>query len=146
MSSQTVEEWGKVSESGSAQIADLYPILQKLPHFLLPSVAKAKHVHKVGRELYTSHWLKAKQALKDGTGLVSASSYPASFCGTSLFLVWSKRWRYINDCISHASATTFYLPSKAKAFLMKLLVISSDRCLREVPTLLPRRCTPSFKR
>ncbi|KAI1611235.1 cytochrome p450 monooxygenase [Exophiala viscosa] len=65
----TVEEWGKVSESGSAQLADLYPILQKLPQFLLPTVRKAQHVHKVGRELYTSHWLKAKQHLKDGTGL-----------------------------------------------------------------------------
>ena len=70
---QTVEEWGKVSESGSAQLADLYPILQKLPHFLLPTVRKAKHVHQVGRELYTGHWLKAKDQLEEGTGMVSVS-------------------------------------------------------------------------
>jgi hypothetical protein len=68
---QTVEEWGKVSASGLAQVADLYPIIQKLPSFLAPRAVKdAEHVHKVGRELYTGHWLNAKQKLKDGTGLV----------------------------------------------------------------------------
>lgn len=66
-----MEGWGEVSESGAAQIADLYPILQKLPHFLLPTVAKAKRVHKVGRKLYTDYWLRAKKALQDGTGLVN---------------------------------------------------------------------------
>ncbi|OAL39602.1 hypothetical protein AYO20_00999 [Fonsecaea nubica] len=61
--------WSEVSESASSQLADLYPILQKLPNFMLPSIRKGKHVHQVGRELYTEHWLKAKQHLKDGTGL-----------------------------------------------------------------------------
>jgi len=59
-----------VSASGIAQIADLYPIVQKLPNFLVPAVRFAKHVDKVGRELYTGHWLKAKKHLKEGTGLV----------------------------------------------------------------------------
>ncbi|KAF2498985.1 cytochrome p450 monooxygenase [Lophium mytilinum] len=66
---ETVETWGVVSASGVAQVADLYPIVQKLPHFLVPTVSQAKKVHEVGRELYTGHWLKAKQGLKDGTGL-----------------------------------------------------------------------------
>ncbi|KAI1613495.1 cytochrome p450 monooxygenase [Exophiala viscosa] len=66
----TVEEWGRVSASGLAQVADLYPIIQKLPSFLAPGAVKdAEHVHKVGRELYTGHWLNAKQKLEDGTGL-----------------------------------------------------------------------------
>ncbi|EXJ70408.1 uncharacterized protein A1O5_06476 [Cladophialophora psammophila CBS 110553] len=64
-----VNGWSEVSESASSQLADLYPILQKLPSFMLPSVRKGRHVHQVGRELYTEHWLKAKQQLKDGTGL-----------------------------------------------------------------------------
>ncbi|EXJ87216.1 hypothetical protein A1O3_04175 [Capronia epimyces CBS 606.96] len=65
----TVDGWGQVSESGTAQLADLYPILQKLPAFLLPAVNKAKHVNKVGTALYKGLWLQAKEDLKKGTGL-----------------------------------------------------------------------------
>ena len=70
---QTVEEWGKVSAGASAQLADLYPVLQRLPNFLFPTVRQAEHVHKVGSELYTNHWLNAKEDLEKGTGLVCYS-------------------------------------------------------------------------
>ncbi|KAF5008758.1 hypothetical protein FDECE_4995 [Fusarium decemcellulare] len=63
------EKWGKLSGSSSAQLADLYPILQKLPEAIAPNVRYARKLHKVERELYVGHWLRSKKALDDGTGL-----------------------------------------------------------------------------
>ncbi|KAF2774165.1 cytochrome p450 monooxygenase [Teratosphaeria nubilosa] len=65
---QIFEGWAKVSESGAGKIADVYPILQSLPRFLLPGVREAEHVHKIGRKLYTDQWLAAKEDLKNGKG------------------------------------------------------------------------------
>jgi len=65
------EKWGKLSGSSSAQLADLYPIMQKLPEIIAPNVRYARKLHEVERKLYVGHWLRSKKALDDGTGLVS---------------------------------------------------------------------------
>lgn len=66
-----MDSWGDVSANGVAQLADLYPILRKLPSFLFPTVKRAQKIHEAGRELYTSKWLQAKNGCKDGTTPVS---------------------------------------------------------------------------
>ncbi|KEZ39155.1 hypothetical protein SAPIO_CDS10562 [Scedosporium apiospermum] len=63
------EKWGKLSGSSSAQLADLYPIMQKLPEIIAPNVRYARKLHEVERKLYVGHWLRSKKALDDGTGL-----------------------------------------------------------------------------
>ncbi|KAH7134296.1 cytochrome P450 [Dactylonectria macrodidyma] len=63
------EKWGELSGSSSAQLADLYPALQKLPHYLAPNVNYAKKLHKTEKKLYVGHWMRAKAAIIDGTGL-----------------------------------------------------------------------------
>ncbi|KAH7159405.1 cytochrome P450 [Dactylonectria estremocensis] len=63
------EKWGQLSGSSSAQLADLYPVLQKLPNFLAPNVSYAKRLHEVEKKLYVGHWMRAKKAIVDGTGL-----------------------------------------------------------------------------
>lgn len=75
---QSFEKWGEVSGSASAQLADLYPIMQKLPRIIAPNVRYAEQLHKVEKRLYVSHWLRAKQGLDEGTGLVRLPSWPAS--------------------------------------------------------------------
>ncbi|EFX05422.1 cytochrome p450 monooxygenase [Grosmannia clavigera kw1407] len=63
------EHWGKLSNSSSAQTADLFPILQRLPSWIAPNVSYAKKLHAVEKELYVSHWMRSKMALENGTGL-----------------------------------------------------------------------------
>lgn len=65
------EKWGEVAGSSSAQLVDLYPVLQKLPEFIAPNVKYARELYKVERKLYVGHWLRSKKALDAGTGLVS---------------------------------------------------------------------------
>ncbi|EXJ80110.1 hypothetical protein A1O1_08252 [Capronia coronata CBS 617.96] len=62
------EKWAEVTGSSSAQILDLFPILQRLPKFLLPNYRYAEKLHQEEKALYVGHWLNAKKAIKDGTG------------------------------------------------------------------------------
>ncbi|KAJ5532316.1 cytochrome P450 oxidoreductase [Penicillium frequentans] len=66
---ESFEKWGELSGSSSAQLADLYPFLQKLPDFLAPNVSYAKGLFAVERKNYVHHWMKSKQALDSGKGL-----------------------------------------------------------------------------
>ncbi|KAH8885882.1 cytochrome p450 monooxygenase [Thozetella sp. PMI_491] len=63
------EKWGELSGSSSAQLADLYPILQSLPSVISPNVRYAKKLHEVEKKLYVGHWMRSKNALDSGTGL-----------------------------------------------------------------------------
>jgi hypothetical protein len=71
---QSFEKWGELSGSSSAQLADLYPFMQKLPDFLAPNVNYAKRLFAVEKKNYVGHWMKSKQALDSGKGLVRACS------------------------------------------------------------------------
>ncbi|KAL4906002.1 hypothetical protein BDW74DRAFT_15372 [Aspergillus multicolor] len=61
------ESWGEVVGNASAQILDLFPVLRKLPKFLLPSYRYAQELHRVERKLYTDLWMDAKQEILAGT-------------------------------------------------------------------------------
>ncbi|KIV84705.1 hypothetical protein PV11_00473 [Exophiala sideris] len=62
------EKWAEVTGSAAAQVLDLFPILQKLPKFMVPNYRYAEALHKEEKKLYVGHWLNAKKAIKDGTG------------------------------------------------------------------------------
>ncbi|KAJ2905584.1 cytochrome P450 oxidoreductase [Zalerion maritima] len=63
------ERWGELSGSSSAQLADLYPIMQKLPKFMAPNVRYAERLYQTEKQHYVGHWMKAKQGLDVGTGM-----------------------------------------------------------------------------
>lgn len=67
---QGFEKWGELAGSSSAQLVDLYPILQKLPDFVAPNVSYAKKLFAVERKNYVGYWMKSKQALDSGKGMV----------------------------------------------------------------------------
>ncbi|KAH8675047.1 cytochrome P450 [Ilyonectria robusta] len=71
---ESFDKWGKLAGSSSAQLADLYPIMQKLPEFMAPNVRYARNLHKIEKKNYVHHWMKAKKALDAGTGLACPNS------------------------------------------------------------------------
>ncbi|KAF4428779.1 cytochrome P450 oxidoreductase [Fusarium acutatum] len=60
-------EFAEINQTGIAALLDSFPVLRKLPDFLLPVQKKAKELHKKEKDLYLSHWLKAKQDIADGS-------------------------------------------------------------------------------
>ncbi|EXJ79927.1 cytochrome P450 oxidoreductase [Capronia epimyces CBS 606.96] len=63
------EHWGELAGSASAQLVDLYPILQKLPRAIAPNVRYAENLHEIEKKLYVGLWMQAKRGLENGTGL-----------------------------------------------------------------------------
>jgi hypothetical protein len=60
-------EFAVINSTGIAALVDFFPVLRRLPDFMNPTQKKAKDLHKDESELYLKHWLKAKQATKNGT-------------------------------------------------------------------------------
>ena len=60
-------EFSDINQTGTAAIIDFFPILGKLPEFLVPAQRKAKELHKHEKALYLSHWLHAKKEIREGT-------------------------------------------------------------------------------
>lgn len=75
---QGFDKWSALSGSASAQLADLYPALQKLPNFIAPNVRYARKLHEAEKKMYLGHWARTKQAIVDGRGLVCPSSLSLS--------------------------------------------------------------------
>ncbi|OIW33988.1 cytochrome P450 [Coniochaeta ligniaria NRRL 30616] len=50
-----------------AALIDFFPLLRRLPDFLLPAAKKAKELYKREKPLYLGHWLKAKEESRNGT-------------------------------------------------------------------------------
>ncbi|KAI9853618.1 MAG: hypothetical protein M1830_006647, partial [Pleopsidium flavum] len=61
------EQFSLINQTGTAALIDFFPILRKLPDSILPTQAKAKALHQREKRLYRSHWLKAKNSIKDGS-------------------------------------------------------------------------------
>ncbi|KAG7038557.1 cytochrome P450 oxidoreductase [Colletotrichum scovillei] len=66
---ESFENWGKLSGSSSAQLADIYPFIQSLPSSIAPNVTYAKKLYEIESQNYLRHWMMSKKALDDGTGL-----------------------------------------------------------------------------
>lgn len=60
-------EFADLNQTGIAALVDFFPLLRKLPDFLLPAVRKARDLHKKEKKLYLDHWLKAKEDTLNGT-------------------------------------------------------------------------------
>ncbi|KAK5702405.1 hypothetical protein LTR17_022332 [Elasticomyces elasticus] len=60
-------EFAEINQTGTAALIDFFPALRMLPDFVLPTQGRAKELHKHEKALYLGHWLKAKQAVKDGS-------------------------------------------------------------------------------
>lgn len=59
-------EFAEINQTGPAALIDFYPILRRLPDFLLSTRKKAKGLHTTEKQLYLKHWLHAKTAIKNG--------------------------------------------------------------------------------
>ena len=60
-------EFAVINQTGTAALIDFFPLLRRLPDWLLTTQARAKKLHKEEKALYVSHWLRAKNSIKDGT-------------------------------------------------------------------------------
>lgn len=108
---QSFERWGKLAGSASAQLADLFPIIQSLPRALSPNIGYAEMLHKKEKDLYVRLWMRAKNALESGKGTVRSPG--ADIIGVYL----SMRLLADNSC-SHASATIYFEPRRRRNSMM----------------------------
>lgn len=69
-----VEKWSEVVGSSAAALLDVYPILRRLPDFMLPMRRHAKKLHKSERELYVGHWLDSKKRVLQRTSKVRSDA------------------------------------------------------------------------
>ncbi|KAK3382146.1 cytochrome P450 [Lasiosphaeria ovina] len=60
-------EFAEINQTGTAGLIDFFPILRRLPDFLVPLRKKAKEMHRHEKELYLGHWLKPKEQAAAGT-------------------------------------------------------------------------------
>ncbi|CEL03747.1 Putative Cytochrome P450 [Aspergillus calidoustus] len=58
-------EFAEINQTGAAAFIDFFPLLRKLPAFLLPTQNKARELHKHEKALYKGHWLKAKEDIRN---------------------------------------------------------------------------------
>jgi cytochrome P450 len=57
-----------LNQTGTAALIDYFPILRRLPEFILPAQAKARALHQKEKKLYLKHWMNAKKAMTEGKG------------------------------------------------------------------------------
>lgn len=65
-----VEQWSEVMGSSAAAFLDVFPLLRKLPDFMLPMRRHAKELHRKEKALYVGHWMDTKQKIYQGTAMV----------------------------------------------------------------------------
>lgn len=58
------------SISQTAAILDFFPILRRLPDFLLPVKREGRKTHRREIKLFRDHYLNTKQRLKEGSAKV----------------------------------------------------------------------------
>lgn len=54
-------EFADLNQTGAAALLDSFPLLRKLPDFLIPMQKKAKQLHSKEKALYKDHWMKTKE-------------------------------------------------------------------------------------
>lgn len=63
------------SVSQTAAILDFFPLLRRLPDFLLPVIREGREIHRRELNLFQDHYLTTKQRLKDGTAKVAHTQH-----------------------------------------------------------------------
>jgi len=61
------EKFSLATQRNSSALLDAYPILQKLPSFLLPMISYAQQLHKEEIKLYLKHYVQVKKEIENGT-------------------------------------------------------------------------------
>lgn len=61
---------------------DCFPILRRLPDFLVPVRVRARKLHERELQLFRGYYLNAKQQLKDGTAKVRSGPSGAERCSS----------------------------------------------------------------
>lgn len=69
-----VEKWSELVGSSTAALLNVYPILRRLPDFMLPLRRYAQELHREEKKLYVGHWMDAKNRIVQGTSKVSSDS------------------------------------------------------------------------
>ena len=64
------EKFCEVTNTSTAALLDLFPILKLLPDFMLPLRKYSRDLHKHEKELYVGHWLDTKKKIKNGKSKV----------------------------------------------------------------------------
>lgn len=70
-----VEQWSEVMGSSTAAFLDVFPLLRKLPDFMLPMRRYANELHRKEKALYVGHWMDTKQKILQGTAMVCLSGF-----------------------------------------------------------------------
>lgn len=60
-------EFADLNQTGAAALLDAFPLLRSIPEALNPTHRLAKKLHAKEKNLYLSHWLKAKDEIAKGT-------------------------------------------------------------------------------
>lgn len=76
-----VEQWSGVMGSGTAAFLDVFPLLRKLPDFMLPMRRYAKELHRKEKALYVGHWMDTKQKIHQGTAMVCLTDQLSTHVG-----------------------------------------------------------------
>lgn len=72
---ECVEQWSEVMGSSTAAFLDVFPLLRKLPDFMLPMRRYANELHKKERALYVGHWMDTKKKIYEGTAMVCLTGF-----------------------------------------------------------------------
>ncbi|KAL1884072.1 hypothetical protein Daus18300_000181 [Diaporthe australafricana] len=68
-----MEKWGETVASSTAAFLDVFPILRKLPDFMLPMRRYAQELHKKEKALYVGHWMDTKRQILEGTAKTAST-------------------------------------------------------------------------
>lgn len=61
------DEFSVINQTGTAALIDFFPLLRRLPDWVLPTQRKAKELHLREKRLYMKHWLNCKREIQNGT-------------------------------------------------------------------------------
>lgn len=96
---ESFEEVMLAASNTAAALLDVYPVLRRLPEFLVPIKRRAKSLHETEKTLYMGHWLAAKKAAEKDTLKVKTSPPP----NTGVFFPHSCS---IEDALTRTPAST----------------------------------------
>ncbi|KAL2831569.1 cytochrome P450 [Aspergillus cavernicola] len=57
--------FAEINQTGAAAFIDFFPLLRKLPAFMLPAQNTARELHTHEKALYKGHWMKAKEDIRN---------------------------------------------------------------------------------
>lgn len=68
---QNFSTFNEVCSSNTTGLLDVFPILRRLPDFMISTKQRARQSHVKEKNFYLKGWMRTKQQIKDGTAKVS---------------------------------------------------------------------------